>query len=161
MVKVRTIISRSPAQTQKIARELSRKILHLKNRKRARLDLRESRRALIIALKGELGSGKTTFVQGLARGLGVAQNIKSSTFIIMRNYFLLRKNIPYKKLIHIDAYRIKKPQEILKLEWRNMLESPENIIVTEWPEYLGRFISRADIIVRFEHVDTTTRKITL
>ncbi|OGD30779.1 tRNA (adenosine(37)-N6)-threonylcarbamoyltransferase complex ATPase subunit type 1 TsaE, partial [Candidatus Azambacteria bacterium RIFCSPLOWO2_01_FULL_44_84] len=76
------------------------------------IELKRERRqinALIIALEGHLGSGKTTFIQGLAEGMGVKENVLSPTFLILKQFFL--KSGRYKNLYHIDAYRLKNPGE--------------------------------------------------
>src|SRR3990172_7887544 len=62
--------------------------------------------ALVVALQGELGAGKTTFVQGLLRSLGVKQNILSPTFVIMKRFSLRNRKTHFRNVYHIDAYRI-------------------------------------------------------
>jgi len=89
----KSIQSHSLKTTKRIAKELAKTILKSPKRKRA----------LVLALKGELGTGKTSFVQGLAKGLGVTGNILSPTFLIVRKYQLPNT----KHLYHIDCYRLK------------------------------------------------------
>src|SRR3972149_1991176 len=60
----------------------------------------------VLALKGELGSGKTTFVQGLAKGLGVKKRITSPTFILMREYAISHQPLAISYLYHVDLYRL-------------------------------------------------------
>jgi tRNA threonylcarbamoyladenosine biosynthesis protein TsaE len=86
-----------------------------------------------IALSGELGAGKTTFVQGFAKGLGIKEKIISPTFLIIRQY-------PFsgKYFYHIDLYRIEEADlDILGL--KEILEDEENIILIEWPERLKNY----------------------
>ncbi|MBI2507243.1 MAG: tRNA (adenosine(37)-N6)-threonylcarbamoyltransferase complex ATPase subunit type 1 TsaE, partial [Candidatus Niyogibacteria bacterium] len=85
----------SGGATRKIAEILAKELLKFRFRKHA----------LVLALSGDLGSGKTTFVQGFARGLGIRSKIQSPTFLIMRSYKLPAKS--YKLFAHIDAYRLK------------------------------------------------------
>ena len=85
----------------------------------------------ILALSGDLGAGKTTFVQGFAKGLGIKGKIVSPTFVLIRQH-----SIPNSKrfLYHIDLYRIKGDFKGLGLE--EILSSPENIVLMEWAEKL-------------------------
>ena len=80
--------------------------------------------AFIIALEGKLGSGKTTFIQGLAKGLGVRENVLSPTFVIQKDFLLSLKN--FRNFYHIDAYRLKNPQELLELGFKDLIKNPEN-----------------------------------
>ena len=70
----------------------------------------KSEGAVVCALHGDLGAGKTTFTQTLARELGVEEIVTSPTFVIMKNYELT--NQPFEKLVHIDAYRIEEIDEM-------------------------------------------------
>ena len=107
-----------------------------------------SARATIVGLYGELGSGKTTFMKYLAESLGVKQTIQSPTFVIEKIYELPTLSFSY--LIHIDAYRIEKGQEMLTLGWEEIVKDPQNLICIEWPERI-RGIIPEHIMVRFEH----------
>ena len=91
--------------------------------------------ALIFALTGELGSGKTTFVQGFLRGLGVRKKITSPTFVITKSYKLKAKS--YQTVYHIDCYRIKRPSELLKLGIKEILNDSRNIVLIEWAEKIN------------------------
>jgi tRNA threonylcarbamoyladenosine biosynthesis protein TsaE len=99
-----------------------------------------------ICLWGELGSGKTTFVQGLARGLGIPSRLLSPTFIIVRRY-----EIPQTKnfLYHVDLYRIKGPEDIVSLGFADMTHEPGSLTVIEWPERLGTLLPEHRIDIRF------------
>lgn len=107
-------------------------------------------RALVLALQGDLGSGKTTFTQGLAKFLKIKDRVKSPTFVIMRNY---------KLLYHIDAYRLNKPEEILDLGWSEIISNPKNIVVIEWPEKIKKFLPKQTIYLKFKFINETQRKI--
>ena len=104
--------------------------------------------ARVIALYGELGSGKTTFVQGLAKGLGIKQRIISPTFVVIRSY---------DNFFHIDLYRMEKV-EGLGLE--EIIEDPANIVVIEWADKLGDLLPKKRWEIKFEHIDEQKRRIT-
>src|SRR4051812_21038937 len=88
--------------------------------------------ATVIALQGDLGSGKTTFAQFFGKHLGVKETIASPTFLIQKNYKTW--NPFFKELIHIDAYRIEAPKELSILHFEETLSDPAKIILIEWPE---------------------------
>lgn len=85
----------------------------------------------VILLCGELGAGKTTFVQGLAKGLGVQTEVTSPTFTLLQEYAGARLS-----LFHFDAYRIERPIEIADLGFDEYLERG-GVVVVEWAERLG------------------------
>lgn len=119
--------------------------------------------AFVIALYGELGSGKTTFVQGLARGLGIKRRIISPTFIIVRNY---RISIKYRVLsikyfYHIDLYRIEGEKDLYGLGVKEILNSSDNIVAIEWAERMGRLLPKKRCDATFEYLDENKRKVTI
>ncbi len=112
----------------------------------------------VVALRGDLGSGKTTFVQGLAEGLGITKKIISPTFIIMRTYEL--KDHPTKKFFyHVDLYRIESEQDVEGLGLIEIMQDPESIVVIEWPEKIENILpeKRKDLI--FTYVEDYKRNI--
>ena len=88
--------------------------------------------ATILALSGDLGAGKTTFAQGIARALGVEENVTSPTFVIEKIYQLAGQKFSH--LIHVDAYRLNGPHELELLGWKEITADPKNLIIIEWPE---------------------------
>lgn len=106
------------------------------------------RGALIIALTGDLGAGKTTFVQGFLKGLGAKGRAASPTFVIMR-----RHAIPGRKggAYHIDAYRLKKPADLAALGFDGIAADPGNIILIEWAEKIRKILPRRAAWIRFRH----------
>lgn len=108
----------------------------------------------IVELIGDLGSGKTTFVQGLAEGLGISRRILSPTFIIRRSY---RGRL---NLEHFDFYRLNSPNDLAGLDIDDVISTPKTVVVMEWPERVGLDNSKAKKIY-FEYIDENTRKITL
>lgn len=90
-------------------------------------------KATIIALTGDLGAGKTTFVQLLAKQLGITEIITSPTFSIMKLYTITADN-NFAKLVHMDAYRIEDISELRPLHFEEIISDKNNLICIEWPE---------------------------
>lgn len=132
-----------------ISKKLLDKILKMNNKK-----------ARVVALSGELGAGKTTLTQEFGRQLGIKDNIISPTFVIMKIYKINKDSIycsHFKKLIHIDAYRLEKPAELLKIGWQELQDNSDNLIVIEWPENVKEHLSDDAYWVKLEHIDDQTR----
>ena len=116
--------------------------------------------ATVVCLRGDLGSGKTTLTQSLAQLLGVTSSIQSPTFTILKNYTLPDSDIvPWKHLIHIDAYRLQGESELLRLNWDNYYHNPNNLIIIEWSELVPTLIPDNAIHVQLTHINETTRSI--
>lgn len=114
-------------------------------------------KATVVGLYGELGAGKTTFMKYFAKALGVTEEIQSPTFIIMR-IFNFQFSI-FKKLIHVDAYRLESGEELLKLGWAELISDPKNLICIEWPEKVAEVMPK-HFMLRFGHAgEENTRKI--
>lgn len=89
--------------------------------------------AAILALHGDLGAGKTTLVQMLAKSLGVMEEVTSPTFVIMKSYETKSvHNID--QLVHIDAYRIEESDEMRVLGFEGLLQTPNTLVCIEWAE---------------------------
>jgi len=138
-------ISQSLEETQKIARDFLN-------------TLKADDSAVVVALQGDLGTGKTTFVQQVGKILGVKENMHSPTFVIEKIYDLDWKN--FKKFIHIDAYRLEKDSELLHLGWEEIIKEPENLIFIEWPENVTSIIPERAKKIFFKFIDDVTREIT-
>lgn len=135
------ISSRSSNETKKFARFLAKKVFSGFYKKTS---------ALIMGLVGDLGSGKTTFVQGFLKGLGVKKRITSPTFVLMKSYKL--QTTSYKKIYHIDCYRIQKPQELSKLGFKEIIDNPENIVLIEWAEKIKKILPKKNVIwLKFDY----------
>jgi tRNA threonylcarbamoyladenosine biosynthesis protein TsaE len=115
--------------------------------------------ATIITLSGDLGSGKTTLTQEIARQLGVKENVISPTFVILKNYELPITNYEWRRLVHIDAYRLDKDEELLKLGWAEILEDKNNLVIIEWAENVSECIPEKVCKVKLSHEDEGTRVI--
>lgn len=112
----------------------------------------------VLALHGDLGFGKTTFVQGLAKGLGITKNIISPTFILMRTYKIDGSGRK-KFLYHIDLYRIEDEKDIEALGLIELMEDTQNLIVIEWPNKLEDLLPEDRTDIFFEYLGDDKRKI--
>ena len=109
----------------------------------------------VVALYGELGSGKTTLIQGLARGLGYdPERIKSPTFVLMREY------AGQTPLVHIDGYRLEGAPAVAWLDVE-MIFSPSKVTVIEWAERFTGLLPDDRLEVRLSHLSTNRRRIAL
>ena len=99
------------------------------------------RSGTILTLSGPLGAGKTTFVQALAKELGSQSAPKSPTFSLLRTYGL-KTGSDVRRLVHVDAYRIEKPKDVLPLNLDEELTEPGTILAIEWPENLQAWLDR-------------------
>ena len=136
------IFTSNPSETKRIGVLLAEEILKT----------RPAKTASVIGLVGDLGGGKTTFLQGLARGLKIRGKILSPTFIIMRrlgNFY------------HIDCYRIQKPQELLSLGFKKIIANPKNIVAIEWADRIRSIMPSNTIWLNFEFLTKKKRKIVL
>lgn len=116
----------------------------------------DTKEAVVLALYGDLGSGKTTFTKQLAIDLGIEDNVSSPTFVIQKRFDI--KDGKFNQLIHIDTYRIDLEDELLRLGWNEDIKG-NNLIVVEWPENIADILPKNTIHIYFNHVDETTRKI--
>ncbi len=114
--------------------------------------------AQVVALYGDLGSGKTTFTKEFAQILNIKEIITSPTFVILKT-FEIKNNPRFKKLIHIDTYRLDLGDELAKLGFETLLNEPENLIVIEWPEIVENLFPENTIRVKFKFLDDTTREL--
>ena len=113
--------------------------------------------ATVVALSGDLGAGKTTLTQEIARELGVRDNVISPTFVIMKQYEI--KNGKHKQLIHIDAYRLNSHKELVTLGWEELISNPKNLILIEWPEKVEEIIPKHTKKIKLSHRSEYEREI--
>ena len=163
---IKKIITNSAKQTQSIAKVLAEEILKSKYEKRA----------IILALSGELGAGKTTFLQGFAMGLGIDEKINSPTFVIMKRFEIedqstkisrkfsarpstFKKVLWFKNFYHLDCYRLNDRKEILDLGFKEIISNPENIIAIEWGELIKKILPKDVIKIEFRHLEGDKREI--
>ncbi len=137
------------SHTNQVAQSLAKKIIQ-----RLRKSLYG---AVVVALVGDLGAGKTTFVQGFAKALGIKEKITSPTFVILKRFKI--QDLRFKNLIHIDAYRLSKTEELLELGWSNLVKNPQNIILIEWADKIKKILPKDTIWINFEHISEKERNI--
>ncbi len=113
----------------------------------------------VVCLSGDLGGGKTTFIKGLARGLGVEQAITSPTFLVEAVYKVKSQKSKVKNIYHLDVYRVKSSAEILALGWEEVLADPSGVVFIEWAERVADILPEKCIWVRFKFIDADTREI--
>ncbi len=143
----KTYITDSKEETQEIAKNFIKKIME----------------GDIVALYGDLGSGKTTFVQGLARGFGIKKRIISPTFIIVRSYKIGSKYqvLSIKYFYHIDLYRIESLNDVKNLGIEDIINNSQNIVAIEWAEKMQNLLPKKRWDVKFEDLGGSRRKITI
>jgi len=147
MKKLR-VLSDSPKTTQKVAKILIKTLLNGKFKP-----------PHIFTLSGNLGAGKTTFVQGLAKALKIKNKILSPTFLIIKE-FKIPKKTPFEKFYHIDCYRLENPEELLSLGFKEMIANPKNLIFIEWPEKIKKILPKKTVWLKFKVIDENKRLIT-
>jgi tRNA threonylcarbamoyladenosine biosynthesis protein TsaE len=133
-------ITKSYRQTQKLGEQLAKAILQLP----------APSRAVVLCLYGDLGGGKTTFLQGFAKGLGIKQKVLSPTFVIMKRF---------ENFYHIDAYRMKDYKDAKDLGLPEIMKKPENIIAIEWPERIKKILPKNAIKINFKFISNNKRAI--
>ena len=133
---MKTFTSHSLDETRSIAAQWLVDISNIYN------DLNE---ALVVGLSGHLGAGKTAFVKCIAQELGIKTDVTSPTFVLMKMYEIESKvknqkekaETPWRRLVHIDAYRLERREELEALNWEQLVEDKNNLILIEWPEQVG------------------------
>ncbi len=113
----------------------------------------------IFALVGDLGAGKTTFSKTFLKELGVEQHVQSPTFSIINSYAIDFNG--FKKVFHIDVYRIEDTGELEVLHFGELLENPDHIVVIEWADKIRELIPAGAIWMTFEHESVETRTVTI
>jgi tRNA threonylcarbamoyladenosine biosynthesis protein TsaE len=106
----------------------------------------------VVLLSGELGTGKTVLAQGIGRGMGVTDPIKSSSFVIMNEY----EGAPL-RLYHADLYRLEDPAQVAELALDELASS--GVLVIEWPERAGGELPHEHLLVRLAYATARTRTI--
>lgn len=145
------MLSKNPFQTKKIGQNFAEKILENFENKN-----------LIIGLEGDLGGGKTTFLQGFARGLKINKKILSPTFVIIKKFTIPggeKNRSRFRYFYHIDCYRIKKPKEMLDLGFEKIISDTGNIVAVEWINRIKKITPKDVILLKFRFVDEKKREI--
>ncbi|MGM0629157.1 MAG: tRNA (adenosine(37)-N6)-threonylcarbamoyltransferase complex ATPase subunit type 1 TsaE [Patescibacteria group bacterium] len=142
------IVTESEEETKEAAKRVLDNITERKTRDKA----------TVVALYGDLGSGKTVFVKGVSEALGVVERVVSPTFVIERRYSV--EHTDFSVLIHIDAYRLEGGGELDALKWQQELEKRDRIVCLEWPENVKEKLPRDTFSVYFTTLSKERRLIT-
>ena len=145
------LFTESAEQTQEVGKKLATSLIEGKKTK------------FTASLVGELGSGKTTFVQGFARGLGIRERIISPTFILMRKYEIRSKPRGLLDFYHVDLYRLEENphEEILNLGLTDIWGKEGNVVLVEWGEKIKDLFPKDSFLIEFKNLGEERRKITV
>ena len=162
-MKKTSITTKSVEETKKIGKKFAQKLME----------------GGVVCLFGELGSGKTSFTQGLAEGLGIKRRVNSPTFIIMRSYEIPLLFEPQRELTrrnfspsadgsknkrffyHLDLYRIASERDVEGLGIKEILEDSTNIIVIEWAERIEKILPEKRTNIYFNYLSDDQRSIVI
>jgi len=129
-------ITQSTGETKELAFEIAKKI----------------KKGDVIALYGDLGSGKTTFTRYFVEGLGLKNRVQSPTFVVARKY---------SDVNHVDLYRLTSEEEARDIGIEEMIDDENSITIIEWPEIIENLLPDKTVKIYFEYIDENTRKITI
>lgn len=146
------IITSNSSETKKLGELLAKGVVKMGPRKRA----------FVIGLIGELGGGKTTFLQGFAKGLGIRNRILSPTFVILKRFKIpltadLSPFASFTCFYHLDCYRVENSKEILDLGFADIIKKSGNIITIEWAERIRKILPKDAMIIKFRFLDKNKR----
>lgn len=116
----------------------------------------------ILALQGNLGAGKTCFLQGLAKGMGVKDKVNSPTFNILKVYkisFNIKKKISPQIFCHIDTYRLRDERDLVSLGIEEFFHDIKTVTAIEWAEKVKKILPKKTIYLYFKQVNEGTREI--
>ena len=145
-----TIFSKSVEETKKMAANLAKEIAKSGNE--------NGKNAIVVALEGELGAGKTTFVQGFAKGFKIDDKITSPTFVIFKMYSI-GKGKYFKKMVHVDCYRLKDHKDLLNIGFNDVVKDKDNIVLIEWSDRVEKILPQKHIKIHIDHINENERKI--
>jgi len=131
------IFTNSAAETKRLAAALAKKL----------------KGGEVLALYGNLGSGKTTFVQGFVGGLGIKDRVQSPTFVFIRFYG------EKPKIVHVDLYRIDFMEEVSDLGLEELLGNKDTVCLIEWPEKIKSLLPKDVFEIKFSYISEDIRKI--
>ncbi len=137
------LISHSPDQTRRFGYHLGRL----------------SRAGDVLLLHGQIGAGKTTLVQGIARGLGIEGYIQSPTFTLASEHGGRTAGEERTTLYHLDLYRLEGAADLASFGYEEYFDEPSGIVVIEWPERLAGELPDEHLLIRLEHLADTKRRL--
>jgi tRNA threonylcarbamoyladenosine biosynthesis protein TsaE len=139
------IVTQSPEETREIGARIGRRL----------------RRGDVVLLHGDLGSGKTTLTQGIARGLGVREFVQSPTFTLVAEHVGQSSDGLPEHLYHLDLFRLSDPAELESFGFDQYLAPVDGVTVVEWPERAGDWLPDRYLLVRLELLGPGARMLTL
>ena len=161
------IVTHSANETQEFAAEFAAQILRQK----------PGKHAVVLALQGDLGAGKTTFLQGFAKGLVIKEKILSPTFVILKKFKITKSqttnpksqknskfkilNSKFSRFYHIDCYRLKDEKNLEVLGFKEIIANSENIVTIEWPEKIKNILPKNITSIQFNHAEENKRELTI
>jgi tRNA threonylcarbamoyladenosine biosynthesis protein TsaE len=126
------------------------------------------KRAVVLALEGDLGGGKTTFAQGFAKGLGIKEKITSPTFVIFKKFKVKNGRLhgqskfpSFENFYHFDCYRLLGSEDASALGFEEIISSPKNIVLLEWARNIEELLPQETIWLKFDFVSKNKRNIVL
>lgn len=122
---------------------------------------RTIRGGTVIVLTGDLGAGKTTFVKGLAKGLGVKSAITSPTFLLIKKHGVQKARSMIESFYHIDCYRLENEKKLQFLGVEEILNDKRAVIAVEWPEKIKKLLPKSAIKIKFSRMSENERKISI
>jgi tRNA threonylcarbamoyladenosine biosynthesis protein TsaE len=144
-------LSKSSRQTKKIAGSLAKELKKFSPLKK--------NKATIVGILGDLGAGKTTFVQGFAVALGVRERITSPTFVIMKKFPVHDHKIKNSFFYHFDFYRLNSAKDLKEIDFKKIAADPRNLIIVEWPDRIKNFNKNISIKINIDHGKKNERTI--
>jgi len=141
------IESRSAQETKRLGRLFGEEIRRTTFKRKG---------ALVLALVGTLGSGKTTFTQGLAKGLGARGRIASPTFILARIHRMSGPH--FFRFVHMDAYRLSSARDLPPLGFRELLSDSKTILLVEWADRIRPALPKGTVFIRASHLSSEHRR---
>lgn len=143
-------ITNSALATQKIGKDLAKAIIKIGRKG-----------PTIVGLDGNLGSGKTTFLQGFSLGLGIKEKILSPTFVIAKRFEIKKKSSYYKNFYHIDCYRLDGLNDLQSFNFKEIIKEEGNIVAIEWVGKIKKAVPSQNIFIKFKFIDKNKREIVL
>jgi len=129
------LTSKSEQETKKLAAEIARGL----------------KGGEILTLSGDLGTGKTTFVKGMAEFFNIADEVSSPTFTLIQEYGIDDKKYPLFSLIHIDCYRLDNEQDLIDIGIQDYFSGSESVVIIEWAEKVRPIIPANATWIKFKH----------
>jgi tRNA threonylcarbamoyladenosine biosynthesis protein TsaE len=137
------ILSTSTAETEELAKVLADKV----------------KPGMVLALFGDLGSGKTTFTSFLVKALGFDSRVQSPTFVIHRRYSSVVPALGIKVIHHVDLYRLASKDDVLDIGLSEMLQEQDSLVLIEWPELAMDILPQDIVKLYFATIDENVRSI--